>query len=296
MADCVVLLGTKGGPAVRPGSPMPVSSLVVLDGQRILVDCGLGATRALAAQGTHLRDLSAVFVTHLHSDHYLELGPLLHTAWTAGRTDPLPVFGPRGLGRYWEGFLQSMRDDIELRIEDEGRPDPRGLARIALLEEGFAESLGSVEVRAMRVEHPPLEDSFALSFRSAAHFVAFSGDTRPMSAFADFARGADLLVHEAMLEEGLESLVRRTGNTDGRLMRHLLRSHTRAADAGRIAAQAGVKALAIHHLIPSDDPSFGEVDWRRAVGEGWSGPLHVGRDGLRIDLQDSTDRRIVLDA
>ena len=78
----VALLGTKGGPAIRPGSSMPTSSLLCLNDHKIVVDCGLGVTRGLVDQGMQLKDLSVIYITHLHSDHYLELGPLIHTAWT----------------------------------------------------------------------------------------------------------------------------------------------------------------------------------------------------------------------
>lgn len=284
MQDYVVLLGTKGGPAVRPGSAMPTSSLLVLEGQHIVVDCGLGVTRALIEQGVGLEAVSAVFVTHMHSDHFLELGPLLYTAWTAGRTEPVDVWGPPGMKRYWKGFLASMREEIDLRIEDEGRADPGDLARMHVLEEGKAASVGPVEARAIRVKHPPLEDCYALSFLSPERHVVFSGDTAYLPELAEFAMGADLLVHEAMLEEALESLAQRVGTDNDRLLRHLKRSHTRAEDVGRLASEAGVNALAIHHLIPSDDPAYGEGDWRKAVESTWTGPLHIGRDGLRIGL------------
>jgi ribonuclease BN (tRNA processing enzyme) len=278
----VALLGTKGGPAIRPGSTMPTSSLLRMGGREIVVDCGLGVTRALCGQGMQLRDLSAVFVTHLHSDHYLELGPLVHTAWTAGLATPVTVWGPEGLARYWEGFVGSMAADIDLRIADEGRPDLRGLVSVRVLEEGPVEGLDSVGVRAMRVLHPPLVDCFALSFEGDGKRVVFSGDTAYLPALAGFARGADLLVHEAMLEAALPALVARVGNADGRLMAHLRRSHTSAADVARIAAAAGVGALALHHLIPSDDPAWTEADWRAAVAPHWGGRLHVGRDGMVI--------------
>ena len=84
LSDRLVLLGTKGGPAIRPGGPMPTSSLLEIGGRMVVVDCGLGVTRGLTDAGVHLKTLDLVFVTHLHSDHVLELGPLLHTAWTAG--------------------------------------------------------------------------------------------------------------------------------------------------------------------------------------------------------------------
>ena len=67
----VALLGTKGGPAIRPGSSMPTSSLYALNGQKIIVDCGLGVTKGLVDQGMQLKDLSLIIISHLHSDHYL---------------------------------------------------------------------------------------------------------------------------------------------------------------------------------------------------------------------------------
>jgi len=282
--DFVVLLGTKGGPAIRTGSTNPTSSLLCLGGREIVVDCGLGVTRGLVNEGVALKDLSLIFITHLHSDHYLELGPLLHTAWTAGLKSPVTVFGPKGLDRYWVSFMASMADDIDLRIVDEGRPDLRGLVTILPYAEGPVTRFGTLSVEALRNVHPPLVDTFALRFSDAGKSVVFSGDTAYLPALANFARGADLLVHEAMLEEALPALVARVGNGDDRLMTHLKRSHTGAGDAARIAAAAGVKALALHHLVPSDDPAFTSDHWRAAVTPHWSGPFHLGHDGLRIDL------------
>jgi ribonuclease BN (tRNA processing enzyme) len=284
MGDFVALLGTKGGPAIRHGSPMPTSSLLSLGGQWAVIDCGLGVTRGLVDRGLALKDLNLIFITHLHSDHYLELGPLIHTAWTAGLKTPVRVWGPSGLARYWQGFLLSMQDDIENRIEDEGRPDLASLVRFQTIRPGASVSEGALTVTAQASIHPPLTESWSLSFRGAGKHVVFSGDTAHNPALAGFAGGADLLIHEAMLAEGLEALQTRVGASDDRLMKHWLRAHTLATDAARTATEAGVRALALHHLIPSDDPAFGPEDWQRAVAPHWQGPLHVGRDGLRIDL------------
>lgn len=282
--DFVALLGTKGGPAIRKGSPMPTSSVLSLGGQMVVVDCGLGVTRGLVDQGIALKDLGLIFITHLHSDHYLELGPMLHTAWTAGLKTKVRVFGPSGLTRYWQGFVASMVEDIDTRIEDEGRPDLRTLVEFVVLQAGEAVQAGGLTVKAMQSIHPPLVESLSLSFAANGRRVVFSGDTAQNPALVEFARGADLLVHEAMLAEGLEALMARIGNGDDRLMQHWLRSHTLAADAAQSATDAGVKALALHHLIPSDDPAFGPDDWHRAVAAHWAGKLHVGQDGLRIAL------------
>jgi len=282
--DHVTLLGTKGGPAIRPGSSMPTAILLRLGGREIVVDCGLGVTKGLVDQGMELRDLSLIFVTHLHSDHYLELGPLLHTAWTAGLKTPVDVYGPHGLEGYWAHFVASMAFDIDLRIEDEGRPDLRGLVRFHGVDAGTVFEGEGLTVTAMRVAHPPVTDCFALSFRTGAVHMVFSADTAPVATLEDFARGADLLIHEAMLESALPALMARIGNGGPKLMAHLLRSHSFAHDAAGTATRAGVKALALSHLIPSDDPDYDESHWREAVAGHWDGPLFIGRDGLRIDL------------
>ena len=280
----VALLGTKGGPAIRPGSSMPTSNLLCLDGQQIVVDCALGVTRGLVDQGVQLKTLSKIFITHLHSDHYLELGPLLHTAWTAGLKTKVDVWGPAGLSNYWDGFLASMKADIELRIEDEGRPDLRSLLQIHVIDEGVVLQNDGLTVSAIRTEHPPLTDCFALSFKSASKHVVFSGDTAPIAALENFSRGADLLIHEAMLESALPALLERVGNGSDKLMAHWLRSHSFAHDAAKTATKAGVRQLALSHLIPSDDPNYGKQDWTNAVADHWDGPLHVGHDGLKIEL------------
>ncbi len=280
----VALLGTKGGPAIRPSSTNPTSSLLVMDGHKVVVDCGLGVSRGLVDQGMALKDLSLIFITHMHSDHYLELGPLLHTAWTAGLSTPVVIHGPAGIDDCWTQFLQSMKADIDLRIEDEGRPDLAKLVSIEPIQEGRVLNCGAMGVTAIRNEHPPLVDTFSLRFSGQEHDVVFSGDTAYLPKLAEFAKGANLLIHEAMLGDALEALFARIGNSDDRLMKHWLRSHTMAGDAGKIATQAAVGALALHHLIPSDDPDFTEEDWHTAVKPYWDGPLHIGRDGMRISI------------
>lgn len=284
MRDYVVLLGTKGGPSSRPGSSKPTSNLYVLNGQPIVVDCGLGVTHALVGQGMELRDLSLIFITHLHADHYLELGALIHTAWTSGRKAPIDIYGPAGLAAYWTNFVEAMRDDIDLRISDDGRMDIRDLVRFHAVDAGEVMARDGLVVHAVRTQHPPMVDCFAYSFRTSQTHVVCSGDTAPLPALAEFARGADLLIHEAMLIEALPALMEKLGDTGGKLKARLLRVHSPAQEAAAIATKAGVKALAFSHLIPSDDPNITEDHWRDAARGHYDGPLHIGRDGLRIDL------------
>ncbi|WP_181167867.1 MBL fold metallo-hydrolase [Mesorhizobium sp. B2-4-19] len=283
MPDRLVLLGSKGGPALRPGGPWPSSSLLEVGGRAIVVDCGLGVTRGLVDAGISLKALDLIFITHLHSDHVLELGSLVHTAWTAGLATPVNVLGPPGTGHYWRRFCQAMEFDIEIRIVDEGRPDIRELVSVSEFAEGHVLDQRGLKVTALRVDHPPVTDCFALRFDQGGKSVVFSADTAFFPPLADFAKDADILVHEAMLEEGIERLVARTGN-GARLKEHLLASHSLAEEAGRIASDAGVKKLVLNHLIPADDPEIGEADWLAAVRKTWAGDLTICRDGLVVAL------------
>ncbi|AZO15167.1 MBL fold metallo-hydrolase [Mesorhizobium sp. M2A.F.Ca.ET.043.05.1.1] len=289
-ADRLVLLGSKGGPALRPGGPWPSSSLLEIGERTIVVDCGLGVTRGLVDAGISLKALDLIFITHLHSDHILELGPLIHTAWTAGLTTPMTVFGPPGTQDYWRHFGRAMEFDIGIRIVDEGRPDIRELVSIKEFGEGAILEEEGLIVTALRVDHPPVTDCFALRFGHGGRSVVFSADTAFFPPLAGFAKEADILVHEAMLEEGVERLVARTGN-GARLREHLFASHSLAEDAGRIASDAGVRRLVLNHLIPADDPAIGEADWVAAVRKSWAGDLTIARDGLVVQLSGAKAAR-----
>ncbi|WP_340302907.1 MBL fold metallo-hydrolase [Roseobacter sp. HKCCD7870] len=283
MSNKVVLMGVKGGPAIRPNGPMPTSSLLEIAGRSCVVDCGLGVSKGLVQTGLSLKSLDLIFITHLHSDHILELGGLIHTAWTSGLATPVHVYGPIGIGAVWEGFLAALAFDIDLRIDDEGRPDLRGLVTITEYDEGIVANLpNGLVVRALRVDHPPIIDCFALRFDSPDWSVCFSADTAYFPPLADFARGCDLLIHEAMLEAGVDRLVARTTGDGAKLKAHIARAHTEARDAAEIAQAAGVPRLALHHLVPADDPEITTDHWRAACANAFSGEIIIGYDGCVI--------------
>lgn len=278
----VALLGVKGGPAIKPGSNMPCSNLVQIAGKNILIDAGLGVSRGICDQGVELNEIDMIIITHLHSDHYLELGPLFHTAWTAGLNKPIKVIGPKGLQDYWDGFLLSMKFDIDLRIEDEGRCDISQLLSIEEITEGEIYQNDNLLITAIKNLHPPIKESYAIRIQSNQKAVTLSGDTTYMPALADFAKGSDVLVHEALLIKGVDALCKSLGVADGRLKNHLLQSHTDAVDVGKIANAANIKILALNHLVPGADPSITEQDWIDAVRQHWQGDLHIGKDGMKI--------------
>ena len=293
----LVLLGTKGGPALRhPGvSFLPTSSHLSLHGRSIIIDCGMGVTASLVASGHALNNLTDVFITHYHSDHVLELGGLLHTAWTAGLSQPVAVYGPPGLDIIWDRFCDMMAFDINIRIQDEGRIPLNDLVKInvydtqtsfptVILDELNVDLKGGLRVRALRNQHPPVHDSFALRFDAGEKSITFSGDTAYLPALADFAKGTDILVHEAMLAKGVDYVLSETETANDRLKQHLLASHSFAEDAGKIAAAANCGQLVLHHLIPPERDICSDEDWLTKVRSSFHGPCSIGYDGMKLSF------------
>lgn len=276
-----MILGTKGGPSLRSADRMPTSSLIEIGGKKVVVDCGLGVTRNLVNAGVDLAGIDFVFLTHLHSDHVLELGPMLYTAWVSGLSKEVGLYGPFGIREYWDGFIQSMVYDIELRIGDEGRQDLRNLVRLAEYGEGDV-SVPGLKVAALRVPHPPVQECYALRFDAEGWRVTFGADTTYFPPLAEFATGSDILVHEAMLEKGVEKLVNRSRHAV-RLREHIVASHTEARDVARIAKASGSRHLVVNHLVPVDDPDISESDWIDSISAVWDGKITLGYDGLEIE-------------
>lgn len=282
----VVLLGSKGGPAIRSGGPSPTASLLEVSGRPLVIDCGLGVTRGFVEAGHSLVNLGVIFITHHHSDHNLEFGNLIHTAWTAGLKTRVTAFGPAGLARMWQDFLALNRFDIATRQVDEGRIPLSTLVEVKEFADGLVMQQDGLTVTALRNNHPPVIDSFALRFdftdeAGQSRRVVFSGDTTAIPEMVDFAAGADVLVHEAMYGPGVEALVARVPNSS-RLREHLLASHALAEDVGRIATEAGVRHLVLNHLVPADDPAVTPAHYEQATRTTYAGRLTIGRDGLAV--------------
>ena len=247
-----------------------------------MVDCGYGTSRQLVSAGVALNAVRHLFITHHHSDHNLELGAIAYNAWAAGSFVRLDAYGPPGLEGMSRAFLEYMRYDIETRITDEGRPDFRKLVFLHEMDgPGLVMQNDDVKVTAGLVRHPPIRPAFAYRFDAKDRSIVLSGDTAYAPELARFARGADVLVHEALYLPGLDALLRRVPDA-ARLREHLLASHTTPEDAGKVAAEAGVSTLVLSHLVPGDDPSITEEQWSEGARRFFKGRIVVGRDLLEI--------------
>ena len=279
----IVFLGTKGGPRVGIGASNPANLLVVND-TPIVIDCGMGVSRQLVSAGVPIPSVKYIFISHHHSDHNLEYGNLFYNAWAAGLSTPIHSFGPKGLEAMTKTYWELNKFDVETRIEDEGRPDPRPLLIAKdITDDGVVLQTPDIKVTAFRTPHPPITDNFAYKFETPDGVVVFSSDTAYNPKLAEFARGADVLIHEAMYLPAVDRLVIKTKN-GATLKKHLLASHTSTEDVGRIAAAAGVKVLALSHFVPGDDPEVSDGDWARDVKKNFSGRIIVAKDLMQVPL------------
>ena len=277
----LILLGTKGGPRVG-GSRSNPANLLLINGVPYVIDCGTGVSRQLVNAGVPLSALRYVFISHHHSDHDLEYGNLIYNAWATGLNQTVHTYGPKGTAEMTRTYWALNRFDIDTRIADEGRPDIRKLVEATdITDNGVVLQNADVKVTAFRTPHPPIADNFAYRFETADRTIVFSSDTAYNPKLAEFAKGADVLVHEAMYGPGIDALVARVAN-GATIKKHFLESHTLTEDVGRIAAAAGVKTLVLSHFVPGDDDRITDEMWAADVRKHYSGRIIVGKDLMEV--------------
>jgi len=277
----LVLLGTGGGPV--PGRSREMTSHLMLNnGAAYVLDCGMGVTNQYARTGIPFSALKSIFITHHHADHNIEYGPLLIVGWIQGLPLGVRAFGPPPLRQMTEDFMRAYRQTVDFWAEDfQMKP----LASVDVEEISAAGPVTqdeNVKVSAILVEHPPVKPALGYRFDFKDRSIAFSGDTAPLEAVAELARGADVLVHETMYVPAVETYIRHM-IAEGRpvqfdaFMAHMKADHTPSEEVGRIAQEAGVKTLVLSHLTPAID-SIGDETWRAPVAKYFKGEIIVGKD------------------
>jgi ribonuclease BN (tRNA processing enzyme) len=281
--DRLVLLGTQGGPFIRSYNQTPSGNLVVYKNTHFIVDTGYGTTFKLCDAGVNLSALKYIFITHLHSDHYLDLGPMLYNAWISGLAEQVHIYAPIEIKSILNAFWKSNQYDIVTRIKDEGRPDIRKLSIAHEIKEGILVANPDFEISCLKNIHPPIDHSYAFKFKLGKKIIVFSGDTAYCPALAEFANDADYLVHEVMYTDAVDAMAKRRPNAT-KLIASIKSHHTSAEDVGRIASAAKVKNLILTHFVPSDDKTLTGQMWIDSVKTTFSGNVVVGKDLLQYEL------------
>ncbi len=272
----LVLLGT-GMPRPNTEASGPATAVVV--GNRLfLFDAGPGVMRQLSAAGLSIQGPTALFITHLHSDHTLGLPDLILTSWVMGRKAPMAAFGPHGLRAMTDHITAAWSEDITIRTDGLER-EPVGGWRVNVQEiaPGVVYDSAGVRVTAIPVDHGDWKEAYGYRIDAAGRSFVISGDTRPSKTLQAAARGADILVHEAYPERRLVPEDRPGGESWPAYMKAF---HTSDVEVGALAAAAGVKQVVLHHLVRMQGTDAELIAGVRRGG--YSGPVVIGKDLQRF--------------
>ena len=271
----VTLLGT-GSPIPDPRRAGP-STLVQADGLSVLVDCGRGVLMRLAGAGVLPPMLTAVFLTHLHSDHITDLGDVITTRWvmTPG-PNPLKVYGPLGTAEVVAATLASLAPDIRYRLDH--HDDLTEGPNVEAVEVGPGDefALGAASVTVGATDHRPVEPTVAFRVEADGRSVVLGGDGIPCAGLDALCAGADAYVQTVIRED----LVRLVPNPR---FQDILDYHSTVEQAAQTAARAGVGTLLLTHYVPPLQPGQ-EDGWRALAAAHFGGTIVLGEDLTAVDL------------
>jgi ribonuclease Z len=274
----VTLLGT--------GSPIPdahragPATLVRAGTQVLLVDCGRGVLQRAAAVGVGAGALSALLITHLHSDHITDLGDVITTRWIMSLAPtPLTILGPPGTAAVVEATLASLQLDIGYRLDHHADLDEAPIVEVREHLEGQVWDAEDVRISVAPTDHRPVAPTIGFRVEHDGASVVLAGDTVPCAGLDGLAAGADALVHTVIRKDLLEpiGLQRIVDVCD---------YHSSVEEAAATATRAGVGTLVLTHYVPALVPGQ-EDEWRaRAAGE-FAGRIELGDDLHRVEVTAS---------
>ena len=285
MATEVILTGT-GVPHPRPGRAG--AGVLVRHGDIALqFDAGRATVLRLMEAGTPPHALTALFLTHVHSDHVVGLPDVAMTRWVQQQlvqSGPLTVVAPEGMAaRFVRRMLEPYDDDLMLREEHVGASPIevtlQTFAVPAAVEEVWVSPDGTVRVLAIAVHHEPVPEAVAYRVETPDAVVVVSGDTRVCGEVEALAAGADVLVHEACRTAAMQPLIA------GTVFETIFSYHADTVALGAMAARASVPHVVLTHLIPPPDTPEDTVAFADDLrAGGYTGIITVGEDLTTIAL------------
>lgn len=285
MTTTVTLTGT-GVPHAAPGRAG--AGVLVRHGKTALqFDAGRATVLRMIEAGVSPSDLTAVFVTHYHSDHVVDLADVVLTRWIQENlrpVGPLPVVVPEGHAhRFVQRMLEPYDDDIHVRREHTSnadlRMDVRAFPPSPQPTTVWSSADGSVTVDAVAVHHEPVEGAVAYRVTTPDGSVVISGDTRVCDEVFLMAAGADVLVHETCRKRAMAA------NIKGTAFENIFDYHSDSVVLGEHAQRHGIKHLLLTHLIPSPRTPEEALKFESdARAGGYTGKVTVGNDLTTVTL------------
>jgi ribonuclease Z len=287
----VVLLGTAGGPTFD-AQRLGIGTLVVAGPERLVFDAGRSISMGLVRAGISPADVTALFLTHLHSDHIASLPELYLFPWPSeGRAKPFRVWGPDGTRAMMDHLQEAFAFDIHVRRDVDEKFPADGIRTIAAdIREGTVYEANGVKVTAFLVDHAPVSPAFGYRVDYGGHSVALSGDTRPSDNLVKAAQGVDVLIHELgrwkhdpVLSGPPNELIPGRRQTRAQAQT-IAEHHTDAEEAGRIFERVRPKIAVFSHYFTTavDLPTA-----MRLIRQTYAGPVEFGEDGMTLDIGDT---------
>lgn len=272
----VVLLGTAGGPPVRVDQA-GISTLVEAGGERFLFDAGRGLMQRLAQARVPMDGVTKLFLTHLHSDHIIDVPDLYLTPWSAPseRKVALEVWGPDGTREMMQNLEKAFAFDIHVRRDLDEKISPDGIKFKATdVQEGTVYEQHGVKITAFLVDHGPVKPSFGYRLDYGGRSVVLSGDTRPSENLIKFSKGVDLLIHEAIDADALRRLA-----PSEQLFKAIVEHHTTPEQAAEVFNRTKPRLAVFSH-------SPGTQSILEKARAGYAGRVEMGEDLMSIDIGD----------
>ena len=271
----VTLLGT-GSPIVDPNRAGP-STLVRAGDSTFLVDCGRGALMRAGAVGVGAADITALLLTHLHSDHITDLSDVITTRWVTTFTrTPLPVIGPPGTAAVVEATLAALAPDISYRIAHHADITEPPVIEVHEYTDGPVWDDAGVTIRVAPTCHRPVEPTIGFRIEFGGASVVLAGDTVPCEGLDILSAGAGALVHTVIRKDIVEQLPQQR-------IRDILDYHSSVQEAASTAARAGVGILVLTHYVPPLVPGQ-EDEWRALAATAFDRQIELGDDLHRVEV------------
>jgi ribonuclease Z len=274
----VTLVGT-GGPEFFPDR-LGISTLVEANGQKLLFDVGRGTTQNLYLSRVNPKDITTIFVTHLHNDHIEGLPELWMTPWfLLGRDHGFRMWGPDGTEEMVQGMRMMFGHDLEKRV-NKFNPIENLEIEVHPLSDGVVYDENGITVTAFPVEHHDGNPAYGFRVDYNGHSVVLSGDTTLHENLIEHGSGADLIIQNVIaFSERLSNMPE---------MKGVLAKLTTPEQAAEVFSRAKPKMAVYSHIVTKELHGQKGIDeiLARTRAAGYEGPLTMGEDRMVIQIAE----------
>ena len=291
----IFLLGS-GGPMANE-TRVTTSVAVIAGGEFIMVDVGPGIVRNMNLLNLPAGKISALFLTHFHSDHISDMGELNFMTWAQGRDWKLDVYGPEGVKQVVDGYNMAYRLDSSYRTAhhtEEWMPSKNtGMVPHTLVIPDPTEAVlffdrNGLKAWVFLVDHAPIDPAVGYRFEYRGNVVVISGDTVKTSTLSKFAKNADLLFCEALHKEMVMAISRVAKALNNpllsRQMLDITDYHMSPVEAAEVARKAGVKKLVFVHVVPPIEGFLAKRAYLNGTDDVFDGEIILGEDMTKFEL------------